>query len=178
VRRLDKSEITEGVVAPGPAVPVGYVGHRIPFSVPATTTLPRIGELLDDIQSTALLHRATHLKVGSAGNSTLKIRTFTVNLESIAVDGTDTGIELPKPALVPQYTSLQVVFGHQALFQRRVPTKQLPVADASPVTQRKQGVTVASAVAAAVHRVPQEQQQLSCLVRESENVHRFRARCD
>lgn len=140
IRQLDKSQISDAVVAPGSAVPIEHVGHRIPFSVSATTTLPQIGAFLDDIHTTPLLHRITHLKIAAAGNPSSKIRTLTLNLEAITVEDSETGMELPAPAPVSRHVSLLRAFAGQDLFQRRLPKKPLPkaVKDVNPSTRRRQ----------------------------------------
>lgn len=131
LQRLRDCGIKSAIVTPGAAAAVEGVGHRIPFSVSATTELPRIGAFLDMIEASSILHRVTHLNVTATGSSAAKARTLTLGLEAIAINDARDVRTLHIPTVRQSESTLLSVFSDRDLFQRYVPVPRRPAASTS-----------------------------------------------
>ncbi len=133
--QLKAAGIEVAVVTPGPPTPVKDVGHRIPVSISASAATTCIGEFLDRLDASDILHRVTHLNVTSSGNASSEVRNMTLGLVAISLDVAEPIDELPKPSMKHGRESLVSIFSEQDIFQRKLPRRIPPAAERQAFTK-------------------------------------------
>lgn len=144
VETAQQSGLTNAVVTPGLPIRERDAGHRISMTLQAETTAPRIGQLLDRLQNTSILHRVSHVSLIDAGGKTAKgTLRLMLNLEALSLSTSE-----PRSTLMPSNDhptlpeldraeqsasdSLAQVFIRSPLFDRIEPRVFKPTAAHAP----------------------------------------------